>query len=175
MVNSPKKIFIVGSPGAGKTTLAKRLSKKLDIPHFDLDDIRYPKDRSKVPDSQAIPEVHKLTQKKSWIIEGVYISWIKECLDEADLIIWLDIPYYVASYRIITRYFTNLFLGKGKFGFKSTLVLLKNVIRYNFPKPGTELNDEDEYITRFKTATVLENYKDKIIKVKNNTDLGSII
>lgn len=174
MIKKPSKIFIVGSPGAGKTTLAQKLSKKLGIPHFDLDDIRYPPENEKTPDEKAIPMVHKLTQKPSWIIEGIYISWIKECLDEADLIIWLDISYPITMYRIIWRYIRNLITGKTRHGFKSTLTLIKNVMRYHFPKPGTEFNDEDEYITRTKTASVLAKYKDKIVWIKNNQDLNQL-
>ncbi len=34
-----KKIYIVGTMGSGKTYLAKKLSKELNIPHYDLDDL----------------------------------------------------------------------------------------------------------------------------------------
>ena len=33
------KIHIIGCSGTGKSYLAKRLSEKYNIPHFDLDDI----------------------------------------------------------------------------------------------------------------------------------------
>lgn len=35
------KIRIIGCSGSGKTYLAKRLSKKYNIPNFDLDDIQW--------------------------------------------------------------------------------------------------------------------------------------
>lgn len=35
------KIHIVGCSGTGKTYLAKALSKKYNIPHFDLDNIQW--------------------------------------------------------------------------------------------------------------------------------------
>lgn len=171
MIKNLQKIFIVGSPGAGKTTLAKKLSLQLSIPHYDLDDIRYPSQRPKATDKQAIPIVHRLTQTNPWIIEGVYISWIQECLDKTDVIIWLDIPYYIALYRIMTRYLKNLTSGNNRHGFKSTVILIKNVLRYHFPKPGTELNDADEYITRYKTSAVLSQYQHKVIWIKSPHDL----
>ena len=35
------KIHIIGCSGSGKTYLAKALSNKYDIPHFDLDDVQW--------------------------------------------------------------------------------------------------------------------------------------
>ena len=35
------KIFISGGPGSGKTTFAKKLAVENNIPHFDLDDIKW--------------------------------------------------------------------------------------------------------------------------------------
>ena len=34
------KIHIIGCSGSGKTYLAKSLSEKYNVPHFDLDDIQ---------------------------------------------------------------------------------------------------------------------------------------
>lgn len=167
-----KKIFIIGSPGSGKTTLAKKLSSKLNIPHFDLDNIRYPKSGNKREDHQAAIELNKLISKPSWIIEGIYLSWTKEAIKKADLIIWLDISYQVALYRVVIRFLKNLLTGNLRHGFKSTLLLIKNLMRYHYPKPGTELNDEDQYITRQKTAHILKDFKDKVIHIKSDEDLN---
>ncbi len=162
-----KKIFIVGSPGSGKTTLAIKLSKTLQIPHFDLDDIRFPKPGLKRPDHEALPLVEQLTQQPKWIIEGIYISWVQKHLKDADKIIFLDIPFYIAFVRVVKRYLTNFLSGKSKHGLTSTLVLIKNIIRYHYPKPGTELNDQSEYVTRAKTALILSDHKN-IVRVVNN-------
>ena len=35
------KIHIIGGPGSGKSTLAESLSRKLGIPHVDLDDLQW--------------------------------------------------------------------------------------------------------------------------------------
>ncbi|WP_440338356.1 shikimate kinase [Lysinibacillus sphaericus] len=35
----PSKIHIIGSVGSGKTTLAKELSAKLNIPYYELDNV----------------------------------------------------------------------------------------------------------------------------------------
>ncbi len=33
------KLYITGGPGSGKTTYAKRLAQKLDIPCYDLEEV----------------------------------------------------------------------------------------------------------------------------------------
>lgn len=166
---TPKKIFIVGSPGSGKTTLATKLSKKLDIPHFDLDEIRFPAVGVKRPDQQAIPLVEKLTQKPSWIIEGVYILWIEGLIKKSNLVIWLDIPFYKAFYRVVIRYTGNLLRGKSRHSFKSTLILLKNLILFHF---GPNI---DGYVTKQQTSNALLDHKDEVIIIRQNAQLESFI
>ena len=42
MSKAAARIYIVGSSGSGKTTVAKLLALKLGHDHIDLDDLRYP-------------------------------------------------------------------------------------------------------------------------------------
>lgn len=168
-MNRPKKIFIVGSPGSGKTTLAAKLSKKLNIPHFDLDEIRFPSPNIRRSDKEAIPLVAKLTQKPAWIIEGVYILWIQEFIKKSDLVIWLNTPFYISFYRIVIRYLGNLLEGKAKHSFKSTLLLLKNLTLFHFaPNIG-------EYVTKEQTSNALSTHKDKVVIVDKNSQLESFM
>jgi len=51
------KIFILGSSGSGKTFLANLLSKKLNIPSYDLDDIFWYKKYTKKR-AREIKKVH---------------------------------------------------------------------------------------------------------------------
>jgi adenylate kinase family enzyme len=37
--NIPKRIHIIGSVGSGKTTLARTLSSRLNIPFYELDNV----------------------------------------------------------------------------------------------------------------------------------------
>ncbi|MDO8618480.1 MAG: AAA family ATPase [Candidatus Daviesbacteria bacterium] len=158
------RIFIVGSPGAGKTTLAKRLSKKFGIPHYDLDEIRFPDIDIKRSDEEAQPYVKKLTEKPSFIIEGIYISWIEKYLKDADKIIFLDTPFVVAIFRVIRRYLQNLLQGHFRHSFISTLVLIKNMTIYHF------YQKESDYVTKTQTTKILEQFPEKVINLSSNEE-----
>ena len=58
---------------SGKTTLAKKISKKLNIQHYDLDDLfwerKYDLKRSH---EECTKRLKKIAKKKQWIIEGVF-------------------------------------------------------------------------------------------------------
>ncbi len=164
----PQKIFIVGSPGSGKTTLAKKLSTELGISHFDLDDIRFLPDGAKRSDQTAIPLVEELTQQPTWIIEGIYVSWIKDFIHKADLIIWLDTPFRRAFYRILLRYFKNL--RQTRHGLTSTIILLKNLILFHL------LQDPNNgYVTHKQTRKLVSNHKGIVVHIKHNSDLEDLI
>ena len=65
------KIHIIGCSGTGKSYLAKRLSEKYNIPHFDLDDIFW--DNSSDRYGVKMPD-----EKRNLMLEdfypGIYLS-----------------------------------------------------------------------------------------------------
>ena len=42
-------------------------------------------------------------EKDSWIIEGVYYSWVQQSFEDADKIYVLDMPRYLYISRIVIR------------------------------------------------------------------------
>ena len=103
--SKPSQIHIIGGPGAGKTTLAKRLSQSLNVETHKLDEIAYdPDSRSKQPLSSRLGQINSIASKPTWITEGVYLWWTEQLLLNADLIVWLDIPLLVALWRKIPHH-----------------------------------------------------------------------
>ena len=83
------KIHIVGGPGSGKSFLAKKLSRELGIPHYDLDDIQWASEggygtKRDITERDAL--LRQILQKDQWIIEGVYYAWCGRCFEDADRI-----------------------------------------------------------------------------------------
>lgn len=100
-----KKIVIVGVSASGKSTFAKKISAKTELPLFLMDAIMWNPGWKYIGDEKTLRELEKISLQDKWIIEG-YIN--KEALtfifDRADTIIYLDYPPRVAAVRYIKRW-----------------------------------------------------------------------
>jgi len=89
---SLKRVVIIGSGGAGKTSLAMDLGKKLGIPVHHLDAIFWrpgwkPMERREFEAAQ-----HDLIGAPAWVIDGNYGGTMELRLAAADTIIFMDLP-----------------------------------------------------------------------------------
>lgn len=100
-----KKIVIIGSPGAGKSTLARELGDILDIEVFHLDNFFWQKGWKKYPRQERIEIEQRILIRHQWIIEGCYLSTSERRLVEADTIILLDMHPFLCLWRVTNRYF----------------------------------------------------------------------
>lgn len=102
MVRVPERIAVIGPVAAGKSTLARYLGSKLGLPVIELDDIYRGKGRAFSNDEW--PVVHRrLLEAERWIIAGDYRAVAAERFAAADMIVWLDLPRAVCSWRACLR------------------------------------------------------------------------
>lgn len=109
-------MVILGTSGAGKTTVASALSQRLDLPHIDLDVVAAaPGRHRKLPAGEFRARVVALLDEPCWIIDGDYergrapSSWTGSTrlgdlvLRHADTAIWLELPLRVSVLRMWRR------------------------------------------------------------------------
>jgi adenylate kinase family enzyme len=79
-----KKIHIIGGPGSGKTYCAKIISKRYNIPYYNLDNLFWDNTENgyglRKPNNKRDKELSNILNKDKYIIEGVYYSWLKKVL-----------------------------------------------------------------------------------------------
>lgn len=162
----PKRIYVLGTSGSGKTTLGDILSEKLGITHYDLDDIFWYKKYSKKRNEKKVREItSKIIRKKEWIIEGIYGSWTEKGIKKSTLVIWLDFPFRVLSWRILKRFFKEE-EKKDDENWKNIFRLIKYVKGYKTGDHG------GSYKTH---KNIIDKYNVNLIKIKNNRQLKKFL
>jgi adenylate kinase family enzyme len=98
-----KRISVIGCGGSGKTTLAKILHDKTDLPLYHLDCIAYADNWQEVS-PEIFKDSHKnWIDKDNWIIEGTMITSLEQRLSRSDQCIFLDMPRWLCIIRIFKR------------------------------------------------------------------------
>jgi adenylate kinase family enzyme len=97
------RILIVGSYGSGKTTLGKRLSGELNIPHYEMDSLFWGPHWTEVSLESFRGQVAEIALRDSWIVEGHFTKIRDLVLPRSEAILWIDVPLRVAATRLLKR------------------------------------------------------------------------
>jgi len=98
-----KRIVVVGNNGSGKSVFSTQLGEKLHIPVIHLDVYFHLPGWKKRPTEEFLKLHDQFIGKKEWIIDGTYRKTLEKRINAADTIIFLDIPKWLAFYRLIKR------------------------------------------------------------------------
>ena len=162
------KIYIVGSVGSGKTTLARKLSDQLGIPHYETDNFVW----SRHPDGDIRNSIEvrdrlfrQAVHSSSWIIEGVHIHWNKEGFKQADSIIFLDLPLHIRRRQFILRYFRQI-TGREQANYRPSFTMLRKMFVWN---------RYFEETMKPQLLEILKPYEGKVTRIRNKSDLHSYV
>jgi adenylate kinase family enzyme len=146
------KIYILGGPGSGKTTLAGALSSRFHIPHYELDKLG---EKNGMRSAAYIEDAFAMAEQPSWVTEGIFLIWIDPLLHQADYIVLLEVSWPVAAWRIISRHIAKSLRGTNPYpGIKSLFLFLKNTRDYYLNKCSA---DTAELMSRY-----LEEYEERV-------------
>jgi hypothetical protein len=88
-----ERIIIIGNAGGGKTTLARTLSEKLNLPLHMLDTVQWQPGWKLTPLDELEKVLKSWTAEEKWIIEGFGpMELMPLRFKNADTIIYLDLP-----------------------------------------------------------------------------------
>lgn len=165
--DQPKKIHIIGSVGSGKTTLAKSLSARYNLPHHELDNVVWQRlDTGDIRRSEKERDEYlkSIVKTDSWIIEGVHYEWVAESFENAEMIIFLDVSYRKRKYRIIRRFILQK-LGLERTNYAPTLKIFRKMFVWN------KFFEEK---SRQEVMAILGNHQNKLFIVRDSIELEKI-
>lgn len=98
-----KRILIIGSSGAGKSTFARHLGKATGLEVIHLDKLFWNPNWVETAKDEWKEKVEKALQGDSWIIDGNFGGTMEIRLPACDTVIFLDMPRTLCVYRILKR------------------------------------------------------------------------
>ena len=98
-----ERVLIIGSPGAGKSTLATELAKRTGLPLIHLDQQYWRSGWVETDKAEWCDRVARLTAGERWVMDGNYGGTLTLRLRRADTVIDLDLPTWLCLWRVVRR------------------------------------------------------------------------
>jgi adenylate kinase family enzyme len=98
-----KRILVIGSGGSGKTTFARRLGERTNLPLIHLDALYWRPGWDPTPADEWRTKVETLVSGPAWIMDGNYGGTLNIRLEACDAVVFLDIPRLVCLWRVVRR------------------------------------------------------------------------
>ena len=103
-----ERVLIIGCGGAGKSTLARQLGEKLNLPVVHLDSIFWLPGWVEMEKDEFDARIRTEMAKETWILDGNYNRTLPERIARCDTIIYLDFSRTACLYGIFKRLLTNI-------------------------------------------------------------------
>ena len=86
------KVIVIGCPGAGKSTFARKLRDKTGLPLFYLDMLFHNPDRSTLSREAFDAGLHEILERAEWIIDGNYRRTLPLRFEACTDVFLFDLP-----------------------------------------------------------------------------------
>ncbi len=100
----PRRIWITGSSGAGKSTMARKIAVGLGLVHVELDALYHGPDWTPAEPDAFRAAVMQVVEGAGWVVDGNYRTALGGVVaDRAELMLAIDLRVPVTMSRIIRR------------------------------------------------------------------------
>jgi adenylate kinase family enzyme len=98
-----RRIIVVGTTSSGKSTLASHLAEKIGGEYIELDEYYWEPNWTPAEPLVFFERVKAKISSKVWVAAGNY-RLVRELIwDKAEAVIWLDYPFHIVFWRLLTR------------------------------------------------------------------------
>lgn len=87
-----KKVIVIGCPGSGKSTFARKLRDISGLPLYYLDMLWHKSDKTNITKEEFDRALGEILLLEKWILDGNYQRTLPERLKACDTVFFLDYP-----------------------------------------------------------------------------------
>lgn len=98
-----KRVVVIGSGGAGKSTFSRKLGEVTGLEVIHLDQIFWKPNWQPTPSEEWERMVSELVERDSWIMDGNFGGTRAMRIAAADTAIFLDISRWICLFRVLKR------------------------------------------------------------------------
>lgn len=98
-----QRVLVIGASGAGKSSLAARISKATGLPFKPTDDFYWKEDWQAASEASVVEQIDSVTARPQWVLDGNFDDQRHFVWQRADTIVWLDFPRAVILARAVKR------------------------------------------------------------------------
>lgn len=178
MVSAARRIHIIGGAGAGKTTLARQIAARLGVSAYDLDEIAYEGGAGPaISIAVRLQAVRRIATGDAWVTEGGYLGWVDALLETANVVVWLDLPFRIAAWRIVLRHVRSSLARTNRHrGLRRLARFLRWNWGYYHNTPASSVTSDDPPMaSRAATAHYLAPYAAKLIHCHRPADVTAVL
>ncbi len=104
MVRGMRRVSVVGTVGSGKSTFARALAARLNVPYVELDELNWGPGWIQASAEELRNRVNEKIAGDAWVIDGNYWRKISGLVwTRADTVVWLDLPWPLTFIRVLRR------------------------------------------------------------------------
>jgi adenylate kinase family enzyme len=109
MLLGRRRVLVIGSGGAGKSTFARELARQTGLPLIHLDLHYWKPGWVQTPNDEWEQHVRHLSSGDSWIMDGNYGGSLMARVQRCDAIVFFDIARLQCLRGVVQRWFVHQF------------------------------------------------------------------
>ena len=98
-----RRVVVIGTSGAGKTTLARDLAQARGVAHVEMDAYRHGPNWTETPDGKFRRILDDALRGECWVADGNYSVTRDTVWPRATAIVWLDFNFGLVFWRLALR------------------------------------------------------------------------
>jgi adenylate kinase family enzyme len=160
---------VIGPTGSGKTTFARVLAEKRGVQHVELDALFWKPGWVMSSAEELRAKVERALAAGAWVVDGNYSGKLGTyVIDQADEIVWLDLPLRTTWWRLLRRTVRRLFTrelicGSNRENFRQAFLSRDSILLYSLQTYRRTRASRTEWIAgypvvRLRTPREVEQY-----------------